>query len=60
MIQSPVSAADSLLMTGRAGWLGLRVKPPPFTGRRDGHALQGTAFHVSYNLFSVYLLMERR
>jgi len=33
MIQSTVGAASSLLLTGRAGWLGLHVKPPPFTGR---------------------------
>jgi hypothetical protein len=33
MIQSTDGAASSLLLTGRAGWLGLHVKPPPFTGR---------------------------
>jgi hypothetical protein len=33
MIQSTVGAASSLLLTGRAGLLGLHVKPPPFTGR---------------------------
>jgi len=33
MIHSTVGAASSLLLTGRAGWPGLHVKPPPFTGR---------------------------
>jgi hypothetical protein len=35
MFQSTGGAATSLLLTGRAGWLGLHVKPPPFTGRWD-------------------------
>jgi hypothetical protein len=35
MIQSTVGAASSLLLTGRAGWIGLHVKPPPFTGGWD-------------------------
>ena len=33
MIQSKGGAASSLLLTGRVSWLGLHVKPPPFTGR---------------------------
>ena len=36
MIQSTVGAAASLLMTGRASWSVLHVKPPFFTGRWDG------------------------
>ena len=35
MIQSTGGAATSLLLTGRACWLGLHVKPPLFTGRWD-------------------------
>ena len=35
MIQSTVGAADSQLMTGKASWSVLHVKPPPFTGRWD-------------------------
>ena len=53
MIQSPVCAAGSLLMTGRADWPGLLVKPPPFTGKWDDQEehyvvldLQGAEYNV--------------
>jgi hypothetical protein len=53
MIQSPVCAAGSLLMTGRADWPGLLVKPPPSTGRWDDQEehyvvldLQGAEYNV--------------
>jgi hypothetical protein len=45
MIQSTVGAASSLLLTGRAGWLGLHVKPPPFTGRWEDLDLEGAEYN---------------
>ena len=54
MIQSTVGAAASLLMTGRASWSVLHVKPPPFTGRwndQEQHYivldLEGTEYNVN-------------